>query len=349
MSKCVKAPVHVFIIILKSYECCIKVRTGRYSRLLWVLAALLSSFCAAICSAITAAFSLLIFLVGSVFVILVSSPYTCLFLVFMFKLIIAQKVFFFVISSLITGLMYLFIFLKLNFIYNPGLYLVFSMFFPLFLALYSCRFVIKMFGYTIMGLILNADIAAPIGTFVGMVTTYLYGCYANLQDKYKTVKEIISEEWQKQAEHLVVNGKAKVTKDTIPKRLFWYVCDESKVLPVSNEFCFMFRDMAIIFISAFFALSSIFFGSDSYTIPPVASTITVFVSGTIPMLILRRMDQFNGWKKIKAKRQIKNAVGGFIKHQLLAQSSQVSRIERETHANEFNLTLSRCNYYFSRI
>ena len=32
-----------------------------------------------------------------------------------------------------------------------------------------------------------------------------------------------------------------------------------------------------------------------------------------------------------------------------AQSSQVSRIERETHANKFNLTLPRGNYYFSRI
>ena len=35
--------------------------------------------------------------------------------------------------------------------------------------------------------------------------------------------------------------------------------------------------------------------------------------------------------------------------QPLMQSSQVSRIEHETHANKFNLTLSRWNYYFSCI
>ncbi|XP_078350804.1 uncharacterized protein LOC144635589 [Oculina patagonica] len=47
---------------------------------------------------------------------------------------------------------------------------------------------------------------------------YLHDCYSSSQNKYKKVKEIISQEWQ--AGLLDKNQKSKVTNDTIPKKLF---------------------------------------------------------------------------------------------------------------------------------
>lgn len=67
-----------------------------------------------------------------------------------------------------------------------------------------------------------------------------------------------------------------------------------------------------------------FFSSNFYIISPVASTIAVFVSGTIPMLLLRGMDHFEGWKKITTKRKIKEAIGIFIDQKLWIQLGQNS-------------------------
>ncbi len=204
--------------------------------------------------------------------------------------------------------------------YNPLVYAIYTVAGPFFLLFYSCRFVVKMFGYTIMGLILNADIMAPVATFFATVTINLHDCYSNSQNKYKKVKEIISQEWQKEIKDLNLdeNEKREVKNDTIPKKLFWYTCDSDdwKVLPVEKEAFLMLRNMAIIFFSAFLALCAIFFATDSYKISTVASTIAVFVSGRIPMQFLRGTDKFNGWEKIKTKREIREAVGEFIDKKL---------------------------------
>ena len=150
-----------------------------------------------------------------------------------------------------------------------------------------------------------------------MVTTNLRHCYLNSQNKYKAIKEIIFQEWQKNKESIAKLDKEKglkVTSDTIPTELFWFVCDESEVFPVINEICVMLGNMAIICFSAFFALAAIFFGNSSYQISTVASTIAVFVSCKIPMLLLSEMENVNwkGWEKIRMNRKIKEAVEYFI-------------------------------------
>lgn len=138
--------------------------------------------------------------------------------------------------------------------------------------------------------------------------------------KCKRVKEIISQEWQQGIKDALDTGKLgqqekpKVANDAIPKKLFWYVCDgnENQEFPLDKEALRLLRDVAIIFFTAFLAICAIFFSANSYKISTVASTIAVFVSAKIPMVLLRETDSFNGWKKIRTKRIIRESVGTYI-------------------------------------
>ena len=314
----VKLPIIVYQKVQNVCDDYIKIKSPRRLRVFWVL--LKTLFCgvgAVICSVIAAAGCLVLILIWSTVVLVFCSPYSIILLYFRYKLIRRPRLFailFIVFSASIIGFVLSSVLDQPQMlIYNPIVYILFSITGPFFLVFNSCRFVVKMFGYTIMALILNADIMAPVATFFVTVTKYLDDCYLIRQNKYKKVKEIISQEWQRKIKDLAKHlEKPKVKNDTIPKKLFCYVCNESKALPVENEALLMLRDMAIIFFSAFLALCAIFFATDSYKISTVASTIAVFVSGKIPMLLLRGTDSFNGWEKIKTKRKIREAVEKFV-------------------------------------
>ena len=324
-----KVPIIVYKKVQNVCDDYIKIKSPRRLRVFWVL--LKTLFCsvgAVICSVITAAVCLVLILFWSAVVLLFCSPYFIILLYFGYKLIrrprLCAILFIVLLASIGEVLLFLFRDEPLQMLkYSPIFYILFSITGPFFLVFNSCRFVVEIFGYTIMGLILNAEIMAPVVTFFVTVTMYLRECYLNRQKKYTKVKEIISQEWQREikdkAGRLNENENPKVTNDTIPKKLFWYVCDGDnyKVLPVENEAFLMLRDMAIIFFSAFLALCAIFFGtdSDSYKIvkiPTAASTLAVFVSGKLAMLLLQGSDTFKGWKKIKTKKEIREAVGKFV-------------------------------------
>ena len=85
-----------------------------------------------------------------------------------------------------------------------------------------------MFGYIIIGLVLNAEIASPFGTFVITASTNMYFCYYNLQKKYQEVKEMISQQWEKQKKDLLsTDGLSKSEEGTIPEDLFWRICSDT--------------------------------------------------------------------------------------------------------------------------
>ena len=128
----------------------------------------------------------------------------------------------------------------------------------------SCRFLVRMFGFIIMGLVLNAEIAGPFVTFVVVAATNMHLCYRNLQDRYKEVKQIISKQWQKHKKLLFDKSLSNCEEGTIPRDLFWHVCDdesesEHKVLPVRSEIFQMFLIMALILIFLFLSLCSVTF------------------------------------------------------------------------------------------
>ncbi len=196
----------------------------------------------------------------------------------------------------------------------PLLVLFFPIIYPFFLGFHACRFIVRVFSFTVIGLSFNAEIAAPLLTFILLVTSYMHECLCNLQSLCKDVKQMISQEWQESIKGLHEKIRPQSTNDTIPTEVFWYVCNESKVLPVWVEMLRLFSSIAVIFLCAFFALSAIFFGTYTYQIPTVASTVAVFVGGNIPMLFVREIHKLNlcGWKKIKRKEKIKKSVREFI-------------------------------------
>ena len=187
---------------------------------------------------------------------------------------------------------------------------------------FSCFLIIEVFGYTLMGLILNADIATPYAVFALVVATNVYLCYANLQNRYKEAKGIISKEWQKNKGLLRRDARdlANNKDDTIPKELFWFVCGEDlnaeyTILPIQTEMFHMFRNMICILGFLFLSLSTVIFFSDLYKLSTLASSIAVFVTGVIPKLFLQgftKRKTLGGWEKIKITRQIEKAVKEYI-------------------------------------
>ena len=155
-----------------------------------------------------------------------------------------------------------------------------------------------------MGLVLNAEIVIPYLSFLVVVITNVYFCYANLQRNYMAVKEFILKYRQQESD-----SNSGTDQSTIPTNLFWFVSDE--VLPVTTEICLMLRDIAVIVTFLFLTISSIIFFRNEYDVSTLVSTIAVFISGAIPSLFfkgLTRGKNFSGWRKIQLERKIKVAV-----------------------------------------
>ncbi|XP_044167055.1 LOW QUALITY PROTEIN: uncharacterized protein LOC122951084 [Acropora millepora] len=167
----------------------------------------------------------------------------------------------------------------------------------------SCLFVSNVVAYTIIGLALNVSIVTPILTFLLVLTTNVYLCYAIMQSKYKELKEMISVRMQE------FQWSNNFPKDAIPTELYWLVCD--KVLPIKSEISRMLRNMVLVTAFLFLALSSIVFFGNEYDISTLTTTISVFFTGSIPPLFLRILTTSNniiGWEKIKMEREIDEAV-----------------------------------------
>ena len=166
-----------------------------------------------------------------------------------------------------------------------------------------CDFIFGILVFSIMGLVLNIEIVTPYVAFFLVVTTNIYCCYANLQNRYKEVKGFILEYWQQELQ------TTSSEQSTIPTKLFWFVCNRE--FPVKTEICLMFRNMVVIVTFLFLAIFSIIFFGNTYDISTLVSTIAVFISGAIPSLFfkgLTRGKNFTGWEKIKLRREIETAV-----------------------------------------
>jgi len=317
-----KAPFHVYPAVQNSCDYCKRAGAGRFVRFWGVLLALICSICAVICSVMTAAICSLLIPFLSALVLVGMSPYIMILFYFRHKLIRTRWLIILIMIIFSAGF-FMLLFSQgsyLLFPFNPLIWFLFTISGPFFLSLSSSRFVIKMCGYTIMGLIYNAEIAAPIAVFLATLASYLRDRYVDSKNKCKRVKEIILQEWQQEIKDALDTGKLseqekpEIANDAIPKKLFWYVCDgdEYQECSLEKETLRLLRDVAIIFFIAFLAICAIFFSANSYKISTVASTIAVFVSAKIPMVLLRETDHFKGWKKIKAKRVIRKAVGTYI-------------------------------------
>ena len=267
-------------------------RGSRMRRALFSLWLLFSSLFTLFLSLVGAAFCLFLLLVSVIFLFFCFSP-----LIFLLD-IICKKVL--TMTRRTSDSIVLRNFLLLAFV----IYLLF-----ITILLYNgiftlCTFFDGILGFTTMGLVLNAEIVIPYLSFLVVVITNVYFCYANLQKNYMAVKEFILKYRQQE-----LDSNSGADQRTIPTNLFWFVSDE--VLPVTTEICLMLRDMAVIVTFLFLTVSSIIFFRNAYEISTLVSTIAVFISGAIPTLFLKgltRGKNFSGWRKIQLERKIKVAV-----------------------------------------
>ena len=171
----------------------------------------------------------------------------------------------------------------------------------------SCLFVSIVVSYIIIGLALNVSTVTPFLAFLLVLTTNVYSCYIKMQGKYREVKKMISTRLQE----LQLNSN--VPKDTIPAEMYWFVCD--KVLPIKSEICRMLRNMVLVIAFLFLALSYIVFFAHEYDISALTTTISVFFTGSIPILFSKVMttnSNIIGWPKIEMEREIDKAVTKYI-------------------------------------
>jgi hypothetical protein len=169
------------------------------------------------------------------------------------------------------------------------------------LVTFSCQFVVRMVGFVIMGIILNAEFVVPYITFAFVVSNNIYLCFCNTQIKYKEFKQIVAEESQEQG-------------DTIPRQLFMFV--SKNVLPISDEiFLLLFKIVAIVvFLSI--ALTAILLFEVAYGASAIVSTISVFISGKFSEKFFAGItseSSFVGWERIRLKERIKKAVEEYMK------------------------------------
>ena len=161
---------------------------------------------------------------------------------------------------------------------------------------FSSQFAVRMFGFVIMGITLNAEFAVPYITFVFVVSRNVYLCYRNLQNKYKQVKEMISEEWK---------------EVTIPIDLFWKVCNYYQVLPLTYEVFVMLRNIVFILVFLIVALTGILLFKVVYNSSAIISSVAVFLSGKFSEMFFTGVTTgftFSGWQKICKEKMIARAV-----------------------------------------
>ena len=183
----------------------------------------------------------------------------------------------------------------------PTLFLV--LFFTVVMLGISCVFVSSVVSYIIIGLALNAVVVTPFLAFFLVVTTNVYSWYSKMQGKYREVKKMI---WTRLQELQLNNN---VPKDTIRAEIYWFVCD--KVLPINSEICRMLRNMVMVVAFLFLALSAIVFYGNKYDISTLTTTISVFFTGSIPLLFSKALttkSNIIGWAKIEMEGEIDKAI-----------------------------------------
>ena len=171
----------------------------------------------------------------------------------------------------------------------------------------SCGFINKALAYTIAGLVLNEEVITPYVAFVLVVTTNIYLCYSNMQEKYKEVKEMTLKCQKKLEIH------SNDPEGTIREKLFRFVCE--KALPIKSQICLMLRNMILILTFLFFGVYSVVVFGNKYNTSAIFSTILVFVGGLIPALVFKGLtkgNKFIGFAKIRIEREIEKAVIEFI-------------------------------------
>ena len=232
------------------------------------------------------------------------------------------------------------------------------------LVIFSCQFAVRMVGFVIMGIILNAEFVVPYITFVFVISNNIHLCFRHTQEKYKEVKDIISEEWQQL--------QPRAEKDKIPEKLFWSIVDpdqlfwsdvddenadkgknknknnkknkdkeDYKEFKFSTEMFRLFCRILAIVVFLSVALTAIRLFKVTYGASAIIPTISVFISGKVSELFFTGVttgSSFAGLEKIHLREEIKGLVKSYRANDIEMNSTSGTPTGERPEDNE-NATL----------
>ena len=191
---------------------------------------------------------------------------------------------------------------------------------PLFLAwliyfslavIVCCSFYIRMFGFVVVGLIINAKKSTPYVAFgFAFTVSNISLCYNTFRKRFKEMKKIIFKYYKKRTTSLPNEG---TTSKTIPEKLFWYICKH--VLPIEQEIFAMLTSLLIISSISLLALAIIVFFGEVFNSSTLVQAGAVLLSGKLTGILfngLIKREKFSGLGKIKKSKEIKELVEEWI-------------------------------------
>ena len=104
--------------------------------------------------------------------------------------------------------------------------------------------------------------------------------------------------------------------DNIPLDLFWFVCNDCKVLPLVDELCLMLVSVLAFAFVLFLAVAAIMFlGEDNSPFPDVFIAVfqagAILISGKLPEWVFKKLikeERFIDDEKIEKQKMVKQAV-----------------------------------------
>ena len=175
-----------------------------------------------------------------------------------------------------------------------------------------CSFYIRMFGFVLVGLIINATKTTPYVAFLLIFLSNIYTSYNTLRKRFKGMKKIIFKYCKKKI--ISQQPNAEIIRKTLPERLFWYVC--KKVLPIEPEIFAMLANMLIILSISLLALAIIVFFGEVFNSSTLVEAGAVMLSGKLTGILLNGMikgEKFTGWDKIEKSKKVQEYIDKYIK------------------------------------
>ena len=175
-----------------------------------------------------------------------------------------------------------------------------------------CGFFIRMFGFVLVGLIINAEKAAPYAAFVLIFLSNIYTSYNTLRIRFKGMKKIIFKYYKKKSRD-IPRPNVHIIRKTLPEKLFWDVCKD--VLPIEPEIFAMLANMLIIFSVSLLALAIIVFFREVFNSSTLVEAGAVMLSGKLAGILFNGMikgEKFTGWDKIEKSEKVQECIDEYI-------------------------------------
>ena len=198
------------------------------------------------------------------------------------------------------------------------------------IACLSCRFVARMVGFVIVGVFWNYKETIPYITFLYVLMNHTSCYYRSIQSRYKEIKVMISKQPKSRdsGEKIGEDGKGQgegqgqdqgqaiiFYDDSIRLDLFWFVCNDCKVLPLVDELCLMFVSVVAFACVLFLAVAAIMFLGEEYrAFPDVVTAIlqagAILISGKLPEWVFKKLikeERFTDDEKIEKQKMVAQA------------------------------------------